>query len=229
MLSKDKYQANFDSAYGIAAAQVRYPLERKKWDEADSIEKINERDFPWDYFPQYEAITHWARGLGAARSGDITQANKAVKTLKELYNQTLENNEKYWALLVDVQRITIEAWIAQQKGENEVALQLMRKAAEMEDSVEKHPVTPSDVLPARELLGDMLRLNNNLEEAIAAYKAALEISPNRFNSIHGAASAAEIAGKIDLARKYYHKLNEIAHPESERPELRESELFLSKN
>lgn len=229
MLSKNKYQPNFASAYGIAAGQSRLPLERKEWNKASNIQQID-NNFPWDDFPQYEAVTHWARGLGAARSGNINIARETVKKLKELHKKTLDNNEDYWALLVDAQRITVEAWIAQKEGEIETALQLMRKAAEMEDSVEKHPVTPSDVLPARELLGDMLILNNKPEEAIAAYEAALEISPNRFNSIYGAAKAAEIAGKSDMAMKFYQKLNKIAMiSESGRPELREAERFLSKN
>lgn len=230
MLAKDNYQANFASAYGIAAAQARYPLERKKWDEAVNIQKLYPDNFPWEDFPQYEAITHWARGFGAARTADIQRAQEAVKKLKELHERTLDNEEDYWAMLVDVQRMTIEAWIAQEEEKNETALQLMRNAAEMEDSVEKHPVTPGDVLPARELLGDMLLLNNKPEEALTAYEATLAISPNRFNSLYGAAKAAEMAGKTDQAGNYYQKLLEIAViSESERSELKEAERFLSEN
>jgi tetratricopeptide (TPR) repeat protein len=229
IMSINNYQPNFAAAYGIAAAQARYPLERRKWDEAAKIELRAHDKFPWDNFPQYEAITYWARGLGAAKSGEVESAQKAVEKLKELHEKTLKNDEKYWALLVDAQRITVEAWIAQAGGKSEQALELMRKAADMEDSVDKHPVTPSNVLPARELLGDMLLLNKKPEEAIKAYEAALKISPNRFNSLYGAGKAAEMAGKPELAKKYFKQLNEIAEIEgSDRMELKQVEGFLHK-
>ncbi len=229
MLTKDNYQPNFASAYGIAATQARFPLERKKWGDAVALQQLYPDTFPWNDFPQYEAITYWARGLGAAKAGDGKLAQEAVQKLKELREQTLANQEEYWGLLVDVQRMTIEAWMAQYDKNNERALQLMRQAADMEDSVEKHPVTPGNVLPARELLGDMLLLNNQPEEALVAYEAALAISPNRFNSLYGAGKAAEMAGEADMAESYYQKLLDTATlPESDRPELEEAERFLSK-
>jgi len=115
------------------------------------------------------------------------------------------------------------------QGKYNEALALMREAADQEDSVDKHPVTPSEVLPARELLGDMLLLREKPEEALAAYEAALEISPNRFNSLLGAGKASEMAGKTDLAEKYYGKLKEIAVPEeSDRNELEHADSFLDK-
>jgi tetratricopeptide (TPR) repeat protein len=229
IMSIENYQPNFAAAYGIAAAQARYPLERRKWDEAAKIALRAHDKFPWDNFPQYEAITYWARGLGAAKSGEIEAAQKAEEKLKELHEKTLKNDEKYWALLVDAQRITVEAWIAQAEGKSEHALVLMRKAADMEDSVDKHPVTPSNVLPARELLGDMLLLNKKPQEAITAYEASLKISPNRFNSLYGAGQAAEMAGKPELAKKYFKQLNEIAEMEgSDRMELKQAAGFLQK-
>ncbi len=220
LLSIDNYQPHFGAAYGVAAAHARYYLERREWEEAAQLNPRVHNRFPWDDFPQYEAISYWARGLGAARTGNLESAREAVHTLKRLHQQTLDNGEDYWALLVDVQRITVEAWIAHKMGEGNKALKLMRKAADMEDSVDKHPVTPSEVLPARELLGDMLVLHEKPEEAIQAYEKALEISPNRFNSLYGAGMAAEMAGINEQAEKWFSILLEIAVPdESKRSEL----------
>ena len=228
LLSVDNYQPHFGAAYGVAAGQARYHLERREWERAAQLEPRIHDSYPWDDFPQYEAISYWARGLGAARTGDLESAREAVGTLKRLHQQTLHNGEDYWALLVDVQRITVEAWIAHEQGDSDKALNLMRKAADMEDSVDKHPVTPSDVLPARELLGDMLVLHEKPEEAIMAYEKALEISPNRFNSLYGAGVAAEMAGKYEQAGKWFSKLAETTVPEeSQRPELETATSYLA--
>ncbi len=189
----------------------------------------NSKGFPWENFPQMEAIAWWTRGVGAAMNKDIDTAREAVEKLKSLEKQTRENDEEYWALLVNTQRKTVESWILHNEGNYAKALALMREAAEQEDSVEKHPVTPGNILPARELLGDMLVLQKKPEEAIAAYKAALEISPNRFNSLYGAGNAALLAGQNDLAQNYFQQLLKIVSKESKRPELDLANSFLQKN
>lgn len=227
--SMEKYQPNFAAAYAIAAAQARYLLERRKWQEAGDFKLDNSKGFPWENFPQMEAIAWWTRGLGAAMNNDINTAREAVEKLKSLEKQTRENDEEYWALLVNTQRKTVESWILHNEGNYAKALALMREAAEQEDSVEKHPVTPGNVLPARELLGDMLVLQKKPEEAIAAYKAALEISPNRFNSLYGAGNAALLAGRNDLAQNYFQQLLTTVSKESKRPELDLANSFLQKN
>lgn len=230
LLAVDNYQPHIGAAYGVAAAQARYVLERRDWSGAADLEPRVHSDFPWDNFPQYEAITWWARGLGAARSGDPASAREAVHKLEELHRQTVENGEDYWALLVDVQRKTVEAWILQEEGREEEALALMQEAADQEDSVDKNPVTPGEVLPARELLGDMLLLHDKPMKALEAYKATLEFSPNRFNSLFGAGKAAEMAGETDLAAQYYEHLIEITGTEeSDRPRLRQVAQFLEDN
>ena len=227
--SIDNYQPNFAAAYAIAASNARYILERRMWKEAGNPVPSTFKNFPWENFPQYEAITWWTKGLGAAMNKDLATAREAVNNLKILEDQTREKDEEYWAFLVNTQRKTVEAWILYAEGNNEEALALMSEAADQEDSVEKHPVTPGNVLPARELLGDMFMLNNNPEEAIVAYEAALEVSPNRFNSLYGAGKAAELAGKDDLAKKYFQQLLKIAVPEeSRRPELDLATTFLQK-
>lgn len=228
--SIDNYQPNFTAAYAIAAIHARYILERRKWKETGNPVSSTFKIFPWKNFPQCEAITWWTQGLGAAMNKDLMTAREAVDHLKILENQTREKDEEYWAFLVNTQRKTVEAWILYTEGNNEEALALMSEAADQEDSVEKHPITPGSVLPARELLGDMFQLNNKPIEAIAAYEAALEVSPNRFNSLYGAGKAAELAGKADLAKKYFQQLLKITvSEESKRSELDLAKAFLQKN
>jgi tetratricopeptide (TPR) repeat protein len=218
------------AAYNITAAQARYPLERRQWEKAAKLPLRVHSEFPWDDYPEFEAITWWARGLGSARTGNRKAAREAVKGLKNLQERTLQKGEDYWALLVDVQRITVEAWILQEQGRYEEALAMMRKAADHEDSVDKHPVTPSAVLPARELLGDMLLLQEKPEEALAAYRKALDVSPNRFNSLYGAGMAAKMSGNTELAKEYFTALHSITVPEeSPRAELIQVSSVLAGN
>jgi tetratricopeptide (TPR) repeat protein len=226
----EKYQDSFVSAYGIAAAQARYPLERRKWAEAANLSIRTHSMFPWNKYPQYEAITYFARGLGMARSGDVTGARKQIKMLDKFYELTVKAGQDYWAVLVDSQRKTVAAWATFADKRADKALSLMKKAADIEDSVDKHPVTPGAVLPARELLGDMLVLMDRHNEAIDAYEASLRISPNRFNSLFGAGHAAELEGDFNKAKLYYSKLVQITFGvETNRQRLVKAKAFLSKN
>ncbi|MFO7720876.1 MAG: hypothetical protein R6W85_10610 [Gillisia sp.] len=226
----DNYQPTFAAAYAIAAGPARYFLEGRKWEEAGNFAFTKSEGFPWENFPQYEAITWWSRGLGAAMSNKPTIAREAVDKLRSLEKQTRDNKEDYWALLVNTQLKTVEAWILHSEGKYEKAIALMSDAADQEDSVEKHPVTPGHVLPGRELLGDMLLLNDKPQEAMAAYQAALKISPNRFNSLFGAGKAAQLAGKNEIAKDFFRQLLETAiAEESERTELKVAAAFLQKD
>ena len=223
----EKYQDSFASAYGIAAAQARYSLELRQWEKAANLKLRTHSTFPWDKYPGFEAITHFARGLGAGRSNDITKARASIKELDRLYGLTKKAGQDYWAVLVDSQRNTVAAWAAYSEGMTDNALQLMKKAADLEDSVDKHPVTPGAVLPARELLGDMLVLADKYEEAIDAYETSLLISPNRFNSLYGAGYAAESAGDTPKAKFYYTKLIELASDaDNDRSSLLRAKKFL---
>ncbi|MFP4229373.1 MAG: hypothetical protein ACLFTE_11185 [Salinivenus sp.] len=220
LLEIETYQPHPAAAYGIAAAQARYALERRQWAEAAALPLRVHDTFPWADFPEHEAITYWARGLGAARSGDLLSAQAAVDTLSALHERTLAQGEDYWGLHVDVRRTTVQAWIAQAEGNTERALSLMRAAADQEDSVDKHPITPSAVLPARELLGDLLLAVDRPAEALTAYRAALAISPNRFHSLYGAGRAAEQAGQAETARAFYTTLIDgVEQADAERGEL----------
>ncbi len=226
----EKYQDSFASAYGIAAAQARYPLELRRWEEAARLSLRTHSTFPWDKYPWHEAITYFARGLGSARSGDTSAALKAMEKISTLYELSLTAGEDYWAVLVKAQQKTVDAWIAFSKGQKDRALKVMHEAADLEDSVDKHPVTPGAVLPARELLGDMLMLSGKPNQAIDAYEATLRISPNRFNSLYGAGKAAESAGELDKAKSYYASLVQVTMGvDSDRPGIMHAKAFLEKN
>ncbi|HSP88961.1 MAG TPA: hypothetical protein VLN45_12570, partial [Ignavibacteriaceae bacterium] len=108
----ENFEDNFASAHGIAAGQARYFLEQRQWLSASKIPIRMHSRFPWDKYPWFEAITYFARGLGSAKINDITAAQDAIKMLDKLYNQTVEKGQKYWAIIVNAQRITVAAWIA---------------------------------------------------------------------------------------------------------------------
>jgi tetratricopeptide (TPR) repeat protein len=142
----------------------------------------------------------------------------------------IEKNQNYWAVLANAQRKTVAAWIVFSRGDEVQALMMMKEAAELEESVDKHPVTPGAVLPARELLGDMLLMINKPEQALKAYEISLKFSPNRFNSLYGAGHAAELAGNSGKAEWYYTKLLEnIDQENTDRDSIRVAKQYLSTN
>lgn len=224
------YQDSFASAYGVAGAQARYPLERMQWEDAASLEIRTHKDFQWDKYPQYEAITYFARGIGAARTGNIEVAEEALAKLNALYDSTVQSGDKYWPVIVDADRQSVAAWIEYAKGDKTKALAMMEKAADTEDSVDKHPVTPGAILPARDLLGDMLIDMGKPAMALVAYEKSLQISPNRFYSLYGAGYAAELSGNTDKATKYYQELLDVAaNADSARPRVDKAKEYISKN
>jgi tetratricopeptide (TPR) repeat protein len=179
--------------YALAAVPARLALERQQWARAAALEPRVPASYPWDRFPAIEAITWFARALGAARTGDIAAAETALGKLASL-RETAAKASNYWATQVDIQRTAAAAWLAYAKGDEAQALESMRKAAQLEASTEKHPVTPGEVLPAAELLGDMFMELEQYADARVAYEKSLARSPNRYNSLSGAARAAEREG-----------------------------------
>ena len=183
------YPVNFKVAYCFAAAPSRYVLENKQWKDAAALQL--HPNFPWNQFPWQEAIVHFTRLLGFVHTNNISAAKFELNKLDTLHSDLLQQKDAYKANQVAIQMESGEAWIDFQSGKKEQALELMKTAADMEDSTEKHPVTPGEVLPARELLGDMyVELKEN-ENALQAYEAVLQRSPNRYNSLQGAAIAAK--------------------------------------
>lgn len=212
--------------YTLAAVPARLALERQRWAEAAKIRPRVPSDYPWDQFPAIEAISHFARALGAARSGDAETAREALDRMEALQEKAGKSSA-YWAKQVEVQKLAATAWLQYEEGDQEAGLATARRAAEVEASTEKHPVTPGEVLPARELLADMLLAMGHAEEAKAAYEATLERSPNRFNSFYGAARAAQMAGDEAAAKAYYERLVELtADADSPRDRLEEAKAYL---
>jgi tetratricopeptide (TPR) repeat protein len=189
---------NFKVAYTYAAAPARYALERRQWAEAADLAFIRE-DFAWDEFGWAQSIHYFARGIGAARMGDIEGARQALVDIRSLSASLPETTLPYWREEVQVHIDAVSSWIAFAEGDMTRAIALARAAADREDAVDKHPVTPGEVLPARELLADMLAEAGRFDAALVEYLAVLKGSPNRLNTMIGAALAAEQVGDADLA------------------------------
>jgi tetratricopeptide (TPR) repeat protein len=169
----------------------------------------------------------FARGIGAARSGHPAAAEKDVMRLSSITAALKTAKNDYWAAEVEAQRLGVAAWAALAEGKREDALGLMVSAAEMEDASEKDPVSPGRILPARELLGDMLLEIGRPAEALSAYESSLLNDPSRLRSYDGAAQAALAAGNADKARDYFSRIVEMTDANSARPELVRAREYLA--
>jgi tetratricopeptide (TPR) repeat protein len=208
--------------YAVAAAPARYAIEQRRWADAAALVPMPST------FPATIAVTYYVRALGAARSGAMEQARNDVDKLAELRDTLAKGKQDYWAKQVEIQRQTANAWLAWAKGQNDEALKLMRAAVELEDSTYKNPVMPAYILPARELLGDLLLELQQPGQALIEYETSLRAVPNRFNGLYGAAQAAQLAGNQAKAKLYYAELLRICDKaDSERPELRRAKMFLA--
>ena len=217
----------FQAAYAFAAIPARYALERRQWSEAAAL-KVHPTDFPWNKFPYAEAMIYFARSVGASRSGNTAAASKDLERLSSIQRSLTEAKEDYWATQVEIQRREAAAWLAQAEGKPEEALKLMQSAADLEDTTEKAPVTPGAIVPARELLGELLLELRQPQQALKEFEASLLVSPNRFNGVYGAAKAAELSGDREKARTFYAKLKALAErSDGKRPELQEARVFLA--
>ena len=200
----------FKTAYAFAASPSRYLLERKMWKEAAAIE-IHPAVYPWEKFPWQKAIFHFTRTLGAVHTGDLKKATAELDILKSLYEILQKNkNKANEAAQVLVQIKASEAWIEFKQGSKEKAVRLMTTAANMEDKMAKHPVTPGEVIPIREQLGDLLLEMNKPVPALSAFESNLKTHANRFNSLYGAGMAASKSGNNAKAKSYFDKLLKIA-------------------
>lgn len=219
---------NVVAAYAFASIPARSALERGDWKQAAALQ-VSPADMSWNKFPQAEAILVFARGLGAARTGDVTAARRDADRLQALKEMMTAAKMDYWAGQADFQIKTVSAWIALAEKRHEEAVRLMRAAADAEDASDKHPVTPGNVAPSRELLGEMLMTLNSPVQAFAEFERSLIRDPNRFRAIYGAARAAEASGNQRAARDYYAKLLKLTvNRDTERPELAQAKTFLKK-
>jgi len=220
------YPVNFKVAYSFAAIPSRYLLENRLWEQAAGLQAAP-ATFSWKDYPWQEAIVHFTRLMGDAHTGRIDSAKTELQALTQIYHTLLQQKDSYKANQVLVQIKTSGAWIALKEGKTSQALDSMTLAADMEDGTEKHPVTPCEVIPARELLGDMLLQLNQPDKALEAYEADLKKHPNRFNGLYNAGLAAQQSGNREKARNYFRQLLTVADSVSpRRPEIITARKFL---
>jgi tetratricopeptide (TPR) repeat protein len=225
---QDVHPVNFKVAYAFAAIPSRYVLENKLWNDAAHL-KAHKENFEWEKYPWQNAILHFARLLGSAHTGKLDSARQELKLIYSIYDTLTAQKDVYKANQVLIQAKTGEAWLRLGEGKNTEALNLMNTAVEMEDKTEKHPVTPGEVIPARELLGDMYMQLNQPAKALEAYEANLKKHPNRFNSLYNAGLAAEKIKDKEKARFYYQQLVALSNSTStKRHEVEAANQFLSR-
>lgn len=221
------FQQSFISAFGLAAMPARYAVERRAWDEAAMLADPNPQTFPVKRFPWPMSMTEFARGLGGARTGNMEIVETSLSRLAALETQAEEAGEAYFAKQIEVSRMTVGAWQAFAKGNNEAALEKMTAAAELEATMQKHPVSPGAIQPAYELLGDMYAEVGRPEDAMRAYQTSLESWPGRFNSLLGSARTAAAMGDDQMATSYYAELMKLVTADSApRPAIEEARSYL---
>jgi hypothetical protein len=213
--------------YAMGTSPARYAVERHQWAEAAAL-PLPPNTFPGGRWAWTEANLHFARALGASHTGKTEAARKEVEQLASLRDTLLQSNDKYWADQVDIQRESATAWITLAEGKREEALKQMHAAADHEDKTDKHNVTPGVILPARELLGDMLLELNQPAAAMVEFEATLHTAPDRFNALSGAARAAKQSGENAKAKTYYAKLLSMCeHADGDRPDLQDARSLLA--
>ena len=158
--------------------------------------------FPWEKFRNAQAIVFFGRALGAARSGDLDAARAAVGRLETIRDELAGKGDKYWSGQVEIQRLEAASWIARAGKNDDEAVRLARRAADLEASTDKHAVTPGSIVPARELLGDLLLDLRQPGPALEEYEASLAVAPNRLHGVAGAARAARASGNREKAKTY---------------------------
>ncbi len=221
------FPVNFKVFYSFASIPTRYALERKDWAAAATLE-LSPTSFAWEKFPWEKSNINLARLLGAIHTNQLTVANHELKELQRNYEMLMAARENYKANLVNIQLKIGEGWIRFSEGKKTEAITLLIMAADMEDATEKHPVTPGEIIPARELLGDMYIALGESAKALEAYEANLTRHQNRFNGLYGAGLAAEQSRDFTRAATYYKKLLALTNSsESDRPELQLAKSFLS--
>lgn len=205
-LAKDRYQASFISTFHFAATPARLAVEQRDWQRAANLTPRSPDYLPWDESPWAEALTWYARGLGAAYTGNSDSAKEAEAKMKELQQIAGERGDATMAAYIDADRHVLSGRIAYAEGDSEQALNLIQKATEIEQSVEKHPVTPGALLPANEALGDLLMDLDRPGDALRAYEKSNQLWPGRLNTLMGAALAAKINGDQKQHRHFVEAL-----------------------
>ena len=211
--------------FALAAIPARYVLERHDWKCAADLQP---QETP---FPYTDAMTWFARGLGAAHLHDDAKTQESERVLRDIHVRLENAGEPYWAGQVEIQRIQVHAWKLVFDGQKDTALAIMKSAAELEDATEKSPVTPGPLAPARELFGEMLLQLDQPAQALEQFEATLQREPNRFRALYGAGRAAQLSGKSDASRKYFADLLRLCQRADKpgRPEILEAKNAVSED
>ena len=189
--------------WAAAAIPARWTVERGAWSDAAALTVRPSAQ------PFVEAITRFARALGAARSGTPDVAKAEIEQLRALQEKEVQAKDAYWATQLDIQRQAAEGWMLWAQGRKDEAVQTLTKAAALEDTTDKSAITPGPLAPVHELLGEMLLEANQPANALKEFEVSLKKEPNRFRSVNGAGRAAESAGDRTKARSYYSQLVKI--------------------
>jgi len=212
-------------AYAMAAVPARYAVERRNWAEAAKLE-LPPATVAWDKFPWTAAMINFARALGKAHTQDLTGAKAEIDKLAAT-RDTLKAKDKYWSDQVEAQRRAAVAILAQAEGRDDEAIRELRAAADLEDSMDKHPVTPGGIAPLRELLGDLLLDLRQPAAALTDYERLLTSTPNRLRTLYGAAKSADAAGDRAKAKQYFQRLADLgSKADAPRPELKEATAYI---
>src|SRR5438034_1546424 len=223
---KTNPELEFSAAYALAAIPTRYAFERNDWATAATLAIPN---IPhWSSFPFMEALIEYGHALGCAHTGDLEGARKAIARMQQLRDATKEPRFDYFKNHLDLQMQAASAWVAAGEGKKSEAIEMLRRAADAEDILGKHPVSPGAFVPVREQLGSLLLQIGQPKQAQAEFEAALKIYPGRFKGLYGAAQAAELTGDNEKASRYYTKLAaQTSKAGGSRDELNHVREFLS--
>ncbi|HVL55518.1 MAG TPA: hypothetical protein VM491_03375 [Burkholderiaceae bacterium] len=219
---------HFAFAYAAAAIPARLALEREQWRDAAQLALWPSRDaYPWDKYPQAEAIHAFARGIGAALSGAPDAARDEVQRLNDLRDAMQQTKQRYWVEQIEIQAEVVRGLALGAEGQRDEAVAALRRAADREDATQKHVVTPGPLVPAREALAYRLLADGDAAAALREFEATLQREPNRYRTLAGAAQAAERAADRATAERYYRQLLELTRDgDSQRPEIAQAQRFL---
>ena len=220
-MKDDMYGSDFDPrTYSLVVFSARYALELHHWKEAASLALVPEASMGDN------AVTYWARAIGAARSGNPAEARTDIVEIARLRRTLAKQKKTEFIDYIDADRKEAEAWLAYAEGNHDQALKTLRSIAEKQEAEGDEPLA----IPAREMLADMLADMNQPAQALVEYEADLKFNPNRFDGLYGAAHAAEVAGKNTEANTYYAQLLKICNgAASGRPELSKAKALVAKN
>ena len=218
--------ADFAAAYAIGAVPARFALERRQWAEAAALVEPNGSE-SLQVYTFGAAHFAFARALGASRSGRVPEARAAMARLEALATGMKDPRQQYFARQAAMQLVAVKGWVASAEGRQDEAEKLLREAADTDDALGKHPVSPGSLLPAREMLADFLLERGRPKEALAEYERCLTTSPGRLNSLYGAGFAAERAGEREAARRHYAALATMVAADADRPEVAHARQFVA--